>query len=420
MQTRLSKRRLIVATLLVQGVLLAIGWFVTFRRVSEEVHASSERRLASASTRLVEQFSELVEASPRSEAIDWEDLQSLCEGLSVDGVVVALLDRRGRVVCHPDLRHDVSLRGVDLVPRLLRTQDAGSVVMRYIPRLEASLVVRHPSAALQAAAKERAGSIAAGLAGGVSVLLLSGAVTLLLVRRYDTELAGINRRLSAEVDRRVAQSLRATHALIVGLARLAETRDADTGSHLERLRAYSRVLAGELRRSSPAIDDAWIERLGLAACLHDVGKVAVPDAVLRKPGALDQGELAVMRTHVTAGAATLRAVRDALGTDPLIDLALDVTRSHHERWDGEGYPDGLAGEAIPLGARIVALADAYDAMTTDRVYRRGVSHAEARARIAADRGTHFDPEVVDAFLRAEARIEAIRRGLDQAPLRLAA
>lgn len=405
MQTRVSKRRLIAATLLVQGVLIAIGGYLTFRRIADEVYTSAERRLAASSTRIAEQISGALPAAPAS----IEQLQALAEGLSSpDGASIAFLDRAGRIVCHPDARLDASMRGRDLLTGILRAEEgSGIVAMRYIPSLDLTMVVEQSRQALAAAASQRRGAIVLAIAGGTSILILSGVGTVMLIRRYDSDLARINEGLEREVERRVAHSLRATHALILGLAKVADARDADTGSHLDRIRTYTRILAGELGATNPEIDEPWIERLELASCLHDVGKVAIPDGILRKPGRLTEDERRVMQTHAAAGATMLESVQRTLGPDPLIDLAVEVARSHHERWDGTGYPQGLSGTVIPLAARLVALADFYDAMTSDRVYRVRLSHAEVCRLIERERGRHFDPEIVDAFGRASARFAAV-------------
>ena len=199
---------------------------------------------------------------------------------------------------------------------------------------------------------------------------------------------------------------------LITLARLAESRDTETGQHLERIAEYSRVL-GEALRSSPhgnRIDEQFIEHLFKSSPLHDIGKVGIPDAILRKPGRLSEAEYAIMRTHTTIGGDTLRSVMDQFESHAFLGMAMEIIYAHHEKWDGSGYPKGLAGEMIPLSARIVALADAYDAITSKRSYKEGYAHEEAVRRIGKDRGTHFDPLVVDAFLACQAellRIDAI-------------
>ncbi len=158
----------------------------------------------------------------------------------------------------------------------------------------------------------------------------------------------------------------------------------------------------ELSRSGPytqTIDDRFLHDLYRASPLHDIGKVAVPDAILQKQGPLDAAEFEAMKHHVIAGAETLEQARDYLGRGGFLDMAAEIARYHHERFDGKGYCAGLQRHAIPLAARIVALADVYDALTSRRVYKEAISPPEAYETICRERGVHFDPAVVDAFRR---------------------
>jgi ribonuclease P protein subunit RPR2 len=185
-------------------------------------------------------------------------------------------------------------------------------------------------------------------------------------------------------ERERAQELRRSYkATVLALANAVEARDAYTGRHAQRVAAYGLRIA---QTAGIAVDP----QVEFGFLLHDVGKVAVPDAILFKPGPLTAEEFALMTTHPTIGWEILRHV-DFLGD------AKTVVRHHHERWDGSGYPDGLAGEAIPAHARVFALADALDALTTDRPYRAAVGWAEARATLRADAGTHFDPAIVETY-----------------------
>ena len=198
---------------------------------------------------------------------------------------------------------------------------------------------------------------------------------------------------------------------IFALAKLAESRDHDTGEHLERVRGYSRILARHLTKHAAAgktLDADYAHMIYLTSPLHDIGKVAIPDHVLLKPGRLSDREFEIMKTHTTLGADTLAAALKEHPEASFLRMAMDVALTHHERWDGTGYPAGLAGEAIPLCGRVVALADVYDALTSKRVYKNSFSHDVARATIVGDRGTHFDPDVVDAFLANEAAFLDVR------------
>jgi putative two-component system response regulator len=173
------------------------------------------------------------------------------------------------------------------------------------------------------------------------------------------------------------------------LAVLAEFRDTDTGEHTIRVGDLSGEIADELGEP-----DGWVAHLRLAGRLHDIGKVAVPDAILLKPGPLTVEEFDVMKTHTTIGAEIL-----AGSSSPLIQLAAEVALNHHERWDGTGYPAGLAGEAIPLSGRVVTVADVFDALTSHRTYKHAWTPLEAAQYIIGARGAQFEPRIVDAFVR---------------------
>jgi HD-GYP domain-containing protein (c-di-GMP phosphodiesterase class II) len=187
-------------------------------------------------------------------------------------------------------------------------------------------------------------------------------------------------------ERARSQELRRSYtATVSALSNAVEARDAYTGAHAERVAAYGIEIAGAA--GLPAED---LPRLEFGFLLHDIGKVAIPDAILYKPEALTDEERALMEQHPLIGA-------EIVGRVEFLSGAVEVVRSHHERWDGCGYPDGLAGEEIPLPARVFAVADVLDALTTDRPYRPASSFAVAREMITAESGTHFDPRVVDAF-----------------------
>ena len=198
----------------------------------------------------------------------------------------------------------------------------------------------------------------------------------------------------------------AQDAIVTALATLAEYRDNDTGLHVERVTRFSLLIAGELQKESPytnRIDEDYLECLRRAAQLHDIGKVAIPDAILLKPGKLNREEIRVVQTHAAIGRNAIRTILKSSSGVDFLHMAEDITGSHHEWFDGSswGYPDGLKGEEIPLSARIVALADVYDAITSRRVYKSAMSHEKAREIIADSAGTQFDPVIVDAFLRRE-------------------
>ncbi|MEX0876591.1 MAG: HD domain-containing phosphohydrolase [Phycisphaerales bacterium] len=240
------------------------------------------------------------------------------------------------------------------------------------------------------------------------VFTLTALILFLASQRYRDTLEMANEDLSKEVAAQLSAGLAKRNALIFGLAKLADYRDTDTGAHLERIGLYARILADSLRGLHEEIDGRWIDRIVLASSLHDIGKVGIPDSILLKPGLLTDKERAIMQKHTLIGADTLLAIRAKLGPDDFIDMGIEIALQHHEKWDGTGYPFGLSGKDISLPARIVALADFYDAVTSKRVYKDAMSHEEASGLIASLRGTHFDPRVADAFFENQAEFNAIR------------
>ena len=235
----------------------------------------------------------------------------------------------------------------------------------------------------------------------VIVVVFSTALTAAIVRQYENRLAAINENLAHLVKVRSKALMKSRHAVIFGLAKLAESRDDQTGEHLDRIRHYVLILARELARARPELDDDFIETLADTSSLHDIGKVGIPDSVLLSPNRLSDQQREIIRKHPLIGGDTLLAIRRVWGDDPFLITACEVAFSHHERWDGGGYPFGLAGEHIPLSGRIVALADVYDALTTRRIYKDAIPHDDAREIVIAGSGTHFDPAVVDAFRNRE-------------------
>lgn len=185
------------------------------------------------------------------------------------------------------------------------------------------------------------------------------------------------------------------------LASLAESRDPETGEHLERIRSYCHILAEELRNNSPYsqfIDDKFIDNLYRSSPLHDIGKIGIPDSILLKPGTLTDEEFEIMKQHSIIGAEALGGTIKTVSGESFLEMAADIARNHHERFDGTGYPEGLKGQEIPLPARIVALADVYDALTSSRVYKLAFRPEIAFTMIKEERARHFDPLIVDAFI----------------------
>jgi putative two-component system response regulator len=233
-------------------------------------------------------------------------------------------------------------------------------------------------------------------------VVLARVRTQLEVKRARDLLRDQNAYLEAEVSRRLSENDIIQAVSIRALAHLAETRDQETGAHIVRTQGYVRALALRLKhhpRFVATLSDRYIDLLVRSAPLHDIGKVGIPDHILQKRGPLSDAEWAIMRTHADLGAAALElAERDIRQPAEFLTLAKEIARWHHERWDGGGYPDQLAGDAIPVSARLMALADVFDALICARVYKPAIPLEAARTLIVAGRGTQFDADVTDAFV----------------------
>ena len=256
-------------------------------------------------------------------------------------------------------------------------------------------------------------------------LALSRASRLLRSRNEDLELAVAERTRrmlaqSEELMRRKLELIAAQDATITAFCALAEARDYETGNHIRRTQHYVRTLAERVRehpRFRDELTDEAIQLLFKSAPLHDIGKVAVPDAVLLKPGKLDRDEWEVMKRHTVFGRDAILQAEESLppDSDSFLKTAREIAYGHHERWDGSGYPEGLVGDTIPLSARIMAVADVYDALISKRVYKSAFGHEEAVALIMRDRGTHFDPDLADAFHDIRADFRAIAERFSDPP-----
>ena len=220
----------------------------------------------------------------------------------------------------------------------------------------------------------------------------------------------------SELERRVEEAVRQISstqlATIFAMSKLAESRDPETGEHLERMREYAKILSLHLSKHpkfASRIDEQFIANIYAAAPLHDIGKVGIPDRILQKPGRLTPEEYELMKLHPEVGAETLRAVDAQHPGNTFVRMGVDIALGHHERWDGTGYPHGVSGEAIPLAARILSLADVYDALTSKRCYKEAFSHEKSKAIILEGAGTQFDPDVVEAFIAENEAFVAIRK-----------
>ena len=256
-------------------------------------------------------------------------------------------------------------------------------------------------------------------------IVLARVRTHLELKHARDRLATENERLDAEVSRRMRENALIQDLAMNSLANLAEIRDMETGHHIVRTQRYVELLAHELSdhpRFRQSLAGDRLEMIVRAAPLHDIGKVGIPDAILLKPGRLDSAEFSVMKTHAAIGAeaigkamtetlavASEKGVQAVAGAFEFMRVAQEIARSHHEKWDGSGYPEGIAGEEIPVSARLMALADVFDALICRRVYKAPLPVEQTMDVIIKGRGTHFDPDVVDAFLRVREEFIAVAR-----------
>jgi putative two-component system response regulator len=233
-------------------------------------------------------------------------------------------------------------------------------------------------------------------------IVLARVKTHLLLKNARDFLRDENAFLEAEVTRRTREVQLVQDVTIMAMGSLAETRDNETGNHIRRTQHYVRVLAEKLRTHAAFayfLDDKTIELLYKSAPLHDIGKVGIPDRILLKPGKLTPEEFEIMKMHAILGRDAIAAAEKLLDTpSSFLRYAREIAHYHQERWDGSGYPEGLAGTRIPIPARLMAVADVYDALISKRVYKPAFTHEKAVEIIREGRGRHFDPDVVDAFL----------------------
>ncbi|MDR0529696.1 MAG: two-component system response regulator [Zoogloeaceae bacterium] len=251
----------------------------------------------------------------------------------------------------------------------------------------------------------------------VSAILLARVETHMQLKLSADFLRDKSEYLEAQVALRTAEIQEVQDATILMMASLAETRDNETGKHIQRTQHYMHLFARHLRshpRFRDYMTDSVINILYKSAPLHDIGKIGIPDRILLKPGKLTPEEFEIMKTHTTLGYDAIEHAEKQLGSKvEFLAYAKEIAYCHHEKWDGSGYPQGLSGEDIPICARLMAVADVYDALTSRRVYKPPMPHDAARGIIVEGRGKHFDPDVVDAFLELEdACLEIARRFTD--------
>lgn len=425
--------------LLLAGILVLFSWFSSRNVANARVQAHTDNSVVS--EQVVKEISDsgLVPVARFADAEQVQVLHVLEKyELSNPGFVSLVDSKTGTVVCccpksNEPLRgaktNGVSFEDRELM-RMLDTKlftekaknstgkvnidgDSYYVNVTLLPDMGAALVVaQQPCPVLTAIGKEidsaRNLFFSWALVGG---LLFMGA-TLMALNWTAAKFEFKSERLQRQLADREIQIEKTQDAVIFGLAKLAESRDNDTGEHLDRIRSYVTILANDLEGRLPELQgDDLVEVLALASSLHDIGKVGIPDSILLKPGRLSQAERDVMELHVSIGGECLEAIQQRLtGDNFFMEIAKQIALYHHERWDGQGYPHKLEAEEIPLAARIVAVADVYDALTSKRPYKDPFSHLESRGIILSGSGSQFDPEVVAAFLRNEDGFEAISNG----------
>lgn len=242
-------------------------------------------------------------------------------------------------------------------------------------------------------------------------LLRARVGTHLRLRRAETLLRDRATHLESEVQKRLKEIRLFQDVTVRAMASLAETRDNETGNHILRTQNYVQSLAKRMAinpKFSAVLDDAYVRKLFISAPLHDIGKVGIPDHILLKPGKLTAEEFEVMKTHTTIGYDSIVRAEESSGIDSnFLDLAKEIALYHQEKWDGSGYPKGLCGEQIPLSARLMALADVYDALISKRVYKDAFTHDDAMNIMRQGRGNHFDPDIFDHFIEIEDEFIAI-------------
>lgn len=315
----------------------------------------------------------------------------------------------------PDAEPTQTSRGVFEGP-----SGAQFAVAHALKNLNGHLVVHIP----QAVAEARTASIlssrpAIGWLTWLWTTVLLGISSYMVLARFHDESERERARSLAEGAQQRQKLLRTRDAVIFGLAKLADSRDPETGDHLERISVYSTMLATVLRhhpKYASQATPAFVGLIGISSVLHDIGKVGIEDRILLKPGPLTADERARIQEHAAIGGDCLREIEQRLGSSNFLQMAREIAFAHHERWDGTGYPNGLKGEAIPLAARIVSVVDVYDALSSRRVYKGPRKHEECVSIIREAAGTQFDPDLIAVWLKLEGKFREIaRRYANEAP-----
>ena len=431
---------------LAQALIFAGGWFAVYQATHEEVANGVEEVIVQANVAAAQAVTRMLDGLPNVDekgSEDWLATQSVIENLDLGGDGFAcVLDSDGNISCHPDIKKSPHLSDVNLANQLLmdlegenrrKIADAkgNNVIVglmdsplggkHYLatihdPQTNARLLVHQPVSGLEAASSHVTASMLTSMVGMTVVLIaLTASLAMLLTRAHDHTMKRWNNDLEATIEKRTEQLVRSHRTVLFGIAKLAEHRDNDTGKHVERMCAYSKILAEEYALQFGGISPQWIEDVEIAAAMHDIGKVAIPDSILLKPGKLTKDEFEQMKSHAEIGEQALLAVREKADDTALLDLGIEIAGGHHERWNGQGYPKGIAGEQIPLSARIVALADVFDALMSKRVYKAAMPFEEVCDIIRSESGKHFDPQVVECFEKMAPTLKTVHEQHIDAP-----
>ncbi len=263
------------------------------------------------------------------------------------------------------------------------------------------------------------GGVSSSIAGTfIWIVSVQGAIGFLVFRWVNRACREKQEQSEASVEQHRQALTRTRNAVILGLSRLAESRDEESQGHLDRVGIYAEKLARTASRHpefARQVSSGLIESIRPSAALHDIGKVGIEDSILQKPGRLTDDERRRMQAHTRISGECLFQIQQCLGDSNFLTLAHEIAVFHHERWDGSGYPSKLAGEAIPLSARIVAIADVYDALSARRVYKDAYAHERCVEIIASEAGKQFDPRLVDVFLEIEPEFAQVAAGCSDEP-----